>query len=169
MSAFKDFIQSKNPDCRKTLQEWWTMLQESHGDRAQLRRAKTAEEVLVSPAYQRTLIASLRRKNIHPNMSEQEHLALGAGILAHAKKLTQGSHIARRLGQLQILNDSIRDMRFRRLLAITDRDELYIGLLRMLKYLGNEVDPVSLVIGGYWWNETTKKEWARQYYVINNK
>lgn len=169
MSAFINFIRPDNPDFRKTLEDWSQTLKDSRGDRAQLRRAKTAEEVLVSPAYQRTLIAILRSRKLNPSLSQQERLALGAGVLSHAESLTDGPPMPRRLGQLQVLDESIRDLRFRRLLAVTDRDELYIGLLRMLKFMKGKVDPVSLVLGAYWWNERTKKEWAREYYVKNTK
>jgi len=57
-------------------------------------------------------------------------------------------------------------VRFRQLLRIEDaeRDRLYTAGVRLVRYLGGRVDPRSLVVGFFYWNDRTRHDWARNYY-----
>jgi len=148
-----------------TLAEWHAKLQDSRGDRAMLRRAKTPEDVLFAPAYHRGLVNLLRKADIGLSQQSIERLALPAGILANAKTLVPGPHVARMLAQAERLEERMRDARFRRLLLIEDRDRLYTACLRLVRYLDGIVEPRSLVIGTFYWNTRAKRDWARNYYL----
>ena len=55
-------------------------------------------------------------------------------------------------------------LRFRRLLKIEDRDDLYGAVVRTIRLLDGSVNIASLADGVYWWNERTKNNWAFDYY-----
>ena len=56
-------------------------------------------------------------------------------------------------------------LRFRRLIRIEDRDELYPHLIRVLGLLDLRTDVVALARDVYLWNEPTRKRWAYDYYA----
>jgi CRISPR system Cascade subunit CasB len=58
----------------------------------------------------------------------------------------------------------VRDVRFRRLMAVDDRDELFTMLGRLIRLLDDRVKPESLVQGTFFWSENIKRRWALQYY-----
>jgi CRISPR system Cascade subunit CasB len=170
MSDFSAVLNKKNEghsDFMKVIRQWHAGLKDDRGNRAQLRRARTPFDVFVSPAYQRVLIARLREAGFSPDAGDMERLALGVGLLAHAKELTKDTHFAQAFAKLEKGSKDVRDVRFRRLLAVTkdERDELYAQLLRFIRLMDNTLEPQSLLQGTYWWNEQTKKDWAKAYYV----
>lgn len=142
----------------------WKDLDDNRGNRAELRRARTPTEIFASPAYQRGFVARLFAGGIALDVHALQRLALPIGVLAHAKGLVHESHFARQLARSDKGSQQVRDVRFRRLLAVQDRDELYVMLIRLLRYLGSEADVKSLVSGGYWWNDNTRRQWASFYY-----
>jgi len=162
MTTDKNFL--NNPVFWEAVEETWAELEENRGNRAELRRAKTPTEVFVSAAYQRGFVRRLYAKGIVLDVHALQRLALPMGVLAHAKRLARGSHFARQLAQAGSGSQQVHDVRFRRLLAVQDRDDLYLMLIRLLRYLGGEADPESLVKGGYWWNDNTRRQWAAYYY-----
>ena len=38
-------------DCKNVIEDWWEVLQKNRGDRAILKRASCAEDVLLTPAF----------------------------------------------------------------------------------------------------------------------
>jgi len=56
-------------------------------------------------------------------------------------------------------------LRFRRLLAINTREELYHAMIRIIRLLGGTVNVCDLAKTVYWWNEETKKRLAYDYYA----
>lgn len=149
------------------LGDWWESLQKDRGARAELRRAKSPTEVFTSRAFWRVLVPTLRRANFDLSTPLLERLALPVGILAHARRPSSEKTFPRQLAAIPKASEEIRDARFRRLITIRDgdRDELYRMLLRLVRMLDGTVDPVSLTIGTVWWNETTRRAWAEQYYL----
>ena len=59
---------------------------------------------------------------------------------------------------------AVSESRFRRVLEITDRDELYVSLIRLIRILGGNVNLRDLAESVYWWNKNTKKDWAYSYW-----
>lgn len=153
-----------NPAFWEVVEEAWNDLDKNRGNRAMLRRAKTPTEVFVSPAFQRGFVQRLYAKGIVPDVHALQRLALAVGVLAHAKRLVQGGHFARQLAQAGSGRREVSDLRFRRLMEVQERDDLYVMLIRLLRYLGGEADFKSLVTGGYWWNDNTRRQWAAYYY-----
>lgn len=156
-----------NPDFWKALYTWWSSLEHDRGQRATLRRADSPAGILIEPAYWRGPVAALKRAGIELDHADTERLALPVGILAHARALAEKHHFARQLALLGKGGQDVRDVRFRRLLAVhdEDRDGLYRMLIRLTRMLDGVVHTRSIVLGGFYWNDATRLNWARQYYT----
>lgn len=140
---------------------WWNSLENDRGGRAELRRAHNLTEVAFIEAYHR----------LYNQMKalDRESLALVAGVCAHVK-----AHSAGKFAEQMAIGDKpddkpkVSNLRFRRLLAITDRDELYYTMVRIIRLLGGTLDVCDLAKTVYWWNENTKKRLAYDYYAKAN-
>jgi len=132
--------------------KWWYGLENDKGGRAQLRRAANTSEVVFSPAYHRLYN--------EVSAADKERLALIAGLCAHIKDNSDVS-FARQMAE----GDKVSSLRFRRLLAINDRDELYHAMIRFIRMLGGVVNVCDLAKTVYWWNDKTKKRLAYDYYA----
>ncbi len=166
------------------LDTWWRGLDDNRGARAALRRAKTPQEVFISPAFQRGPVALLGREGITLNLQDQERLALGLGVLVHVEPPVQGApgqplHFARLLAPKDKSQESTRDPRMRKLLTLEDHEAeaLFLMLRRLAKYLeGNSGDGPrvgaswrDLIKGACLWNDKTRRDWAMDYYVHREK
>lgn len=158
-------IRDENP-LWEAVQEWWERLEHNKGVRAELRKATTPYEVFLTSAFQRNFIPSLHKAGIHMSTSSAEKLALPVGVLSHVRTLCK-KHTATLLAATDENKKKAADMRFRKLLSETDRDAAYVALVRMVKHYGRQAELKSLIRGGYWWNELTHREWAREYYAPN--
>jgi len=149
---------------------WWNGLDKDRGTRARLRRAKTPDEVFVSPDFQRGLRARLAAEGISLEHEEAAKLALGIGVLVHAVPPSPEApaprmHFARQLAPEDSSQVSTRDPRFRKLLATTEPEPLFLMLRRLVAYLGKQVEYKSLIQGASDWTEETRRNWAKNYYV----
>lgn len=156
---------SENP-LWEIVEEWWEGLQHNKGIRAELRKAKTPLEVYTSYAFQRNFIPALRKHNITLSNYQAEQLALPVGVLSHVQTLSD-KHTAKLFIATEQGKQKAADFRFQKLLSVTEREDAYIALIRMVKYLSKSAELTSLVCGGYWWNDTTRREWAREYFASN--
>ncbi|MBU4304879.1 MAG: type I-E CRISPR-associated protein Cse2/CasB [Candidatus Omnitrophica bacterium] len=138
---------------------WYKALEHDSGARAELRRAHNPTEVVFLPAYHR-LYAMLEASNI-----DKEALASVAGLCAHVKE-NWGGGIVEQMAECKAgsKNPKISSLRFRKLLAIKDREDLYHTMIRIIRQLNGAVNVVDLAKTVYWWNEKTKKELAYAYY-----
>lgn len=147
------------------LRQWWAGLDQNRGARARLRRAKTPDEVLVSPDYQRGLLTLLSASGVTLDPYDAQRLAIGVGVLVHVKTALPEGHFARQLTPADESQESVRDPRFRKLLATTDPNDLFLMLRRLVAYLGGAAEIRSLVTGASDWTDATRRAWAIQYYV----
>lgn len=147
------------------LRKWWASLDDNRGARARLRRAKTPDEVFISPDYQRGLLPLLKAAGIEMEPKDAARLARAAGVLAHVRTLLAEGHFARQLAPAESGQESVRDPRFKKLLATTDPDDLFLMLRRLVAYLGGTAELRSLVTGASDWTDKTRRDWAIQYYV----
>lgn len=148
------------------LRSWWDGLATNRGGRAELRRAFSPAEVVYSPIYHDLVraIAMLSQP------FSKEKLATVAGLVARIKSDTGDGHsFAAQLAAPRMAGGGavVSGLRFRRLLAVKDEDhdELYPMLIRTLDLLGGIVNLADLARSVYWWNESTKKHWAYDYYA----
>lgn len=143
---------------------WWQDLEHNRGECAALRRASSPTEVVFSPAYHR-LLRQLQQRDYK---IDREALARAAGLAAHVKE----DAVASRSVAQQMASPGqggtgakVSGLRFRRLLAVSQTNELYSPLIRVIRLLGGRVNLLDLANAVYWWNEKTRKRWAYDYYA----
>ncbi len=149
-----------NEEYLKSILSWWSSLQEDTGGRAELRRAHNPTEVVFLPAYHRLY------GKIDPDNINREALACVAGLCAHVKENREGK-LAEQMADFKpgSKNSKISSLRFRRFLTVSDREELYLSMIRIIRQLGGAANVVDLAKTVYWWNEKTKKDLAYAYYA----
>jgi CRISPR system Cascade subunit CasB len=152
----------------RLLVAWWEGLDQDRGERANLRRAAAPSEVAFISSFHQ-LLGRLRAQGYPLGRNAMVWLAAVAGLSAHVKSHIGGVSIARQMAMPKLPggNARVSELRFRRLLAVADRDELYPLLLRVVRLLDGHVNLVSLANAAFWWNDRTKREWAYDYYATS--
>ncbi len=152
-------ISFMNDDSAGTvLLTWYDGL--SRGDKAVLKRCATVEEIALTSQFH-DLRIRLSGFTVDPS-----RLALVAGLCAFVKKNRESERIAVQmaLDRTGKGREPLSDLRFRKLLSIDDRTELYHSMIRIIRMLSGEVNLRSLADVVYWWNITVKKQLATDYY-----
>lgn len=140
---------------------WWQALNDNRGDRAKLRRCSTLAEVAFTPAYHklRLSLAKFGQVNV-------DGLALVAGLAARVRSNVQGDTFAEQMASGKADGSArVSGLRFRRLLKIKDREELFTAVGRTVALLGGAVNLQSFASSLYYWNDRTRKQWAFEYYT----
>lgn len=152
---------SKSSPESKVLLDWWHGLENNRGERAALRRCRNLTEVVFVPSYHRLRQELLRFGNV-----DSEGLAIVAGLAARAKENNNQYTIANQMA-ISVAGGSARvsGLRFRRLLKIQNRDNLYPAMIRIVALLSSSLNLVNLAGSVYWWNDFTRKNWAFDYYT----
>jgi len=146
---------------RKVLHEWWENLKEyEKGDRAELRRCGDMTEIVLVPAYH-DLFNRLRRFNPIPGQ-----LAPIAGLSAHVKNLLADKNFATQMASPKATGGEplLSNLRFRRLLACSERPELFQSLRRVIQLLDGNVNLYDLADSVYYWGDNVRQRWACDYY-----
>jgi CRISPR system Cascade subunit CasB len=158
-------IFTEGDESAAALVAWWEALDRDRGERANLRRAVGPSEVAFGPAFHR-LLGEIRRQGYAVGTDGTMALAAIAGIAAHVKSHVGGASIAQQMATPRSAGAGARvsGLRFRRLLAVSDRDELYPLLIRVVRLLDERANLVSLANAAFWWNDRTKRDWAYDYY-----
>ncbi len=157
---------TEGDESSELLASWWEGLDQDRGERAALRRAAAPSDVAFGSSFHR-LLGRLRRQGYSVGGDGTMALAAVAGLAAHVKSHIGGASIAQQMATPKSPGAGARvsGLRFRRLLAVSDRDELYPLLLRVVRLLDGHVNLVSLANAAFWWNDRTKKNWAYDYYA----
>ncbi|MDP2863326.1 MAG: type I-E CRISPR-associated protein Cse2/CasB [Desulfobacterales bacterium] len=151
----------------QVLIKWWEGLEKERGERAALRRCSTLAEVVFLPSYH-----LLRRSLLNVGRFDDDRLSLVVGLSARVKANIDGVGIAEQMatGKAVASKDAkakVSGLRFRRLLKVKDREELFSAMTRVIALLGGTVDLQSLARSVYLWNDRyvdIRKEWAFEYY-----
>jgi CRISPR system Cascade subunit CasB len=153
---------SFQPDSKdgETLLRWWSGLRERRGPRAELRRCRDVTDILLTSEFYHALRATGAVGRVAP-----ERFAAVVGLLAHVESPEPRFPFAKQLARTEgTTQPPVSGLRFRRLLAISEPDQLYLPILRLLRLVGRTANIHDLSQGVYWWNERTRKTWARHYY-----
>ena len=142
------------------LTEFWQGLEEDKGSRAQLRRCKTPEEVVMVPAFHRLC------RRVRPLMKGERdgwemRMAAIAGLLAHVRTLDSRKTLAEQMAVGD--TPAVSELRFRRLLQ-RNREEFYGALMRTLGLLDKKANPFDLARSVYYWGDSERKRWAFAYF-----
>lgn len=145
----------------QALDAWWQSLDDNRGDRAELRRCGTLAEVVFTPAYHR-----LRQRLCRCGVVHDDGLAVVAGLAAKVKNNTMDVPFARQMATGKPDGSArVSGLRFRRLLKVKEREELFTAMGRVIAMLGGAVNLQSLAQSAYFWNDITRKQWAFEYYT----
>ena len=150
----------KNSDACNVLIAWWKNLDNERGDRADLRRCHNVVEVVFNPTYHRLWLDMNKI-----GFGNKDSVALIAGVLAHVRNDQRGESFAAQMASLNGgSNSQISSLRFKRLLKIEGKEELFSSIVRVIKLMDGNVNICNLANSLYWWNDITKKQWAYSYY-----
>lgn len=140
---------------------WWQTLNDNRGDRAELRRCSTLAEVAFTPAYHKLRFALAKFGRVNA-----DGLALVAGLAARVKSNVTVDSFAEQMATGKADGSArVSGLRFRRLLKIKDREELFTAMGRTVALLGGAVNLYSFANSLYYWNDRTRKQWAFEYYT----
>ncbi|MBF0368984.1 MAG: type I-E CRISPR-associated protein Cse2/CasB [Magnetococcales bacterium] len=146
------------------LRRWLAGLEHDRGTRATLRRCRSPGEVELMPEFHRLWwqIKPLATK------AYPQSLAAVVGLVSQLKadtgpKITLAAQMGRPLDRDRA---TLSGLRFRRLLAITERDDLYTAMTRVLRHLDGQANLADLAQGVYGWNDYVRKQWAYAYYEV---
>lgn len=144
----------------QALAAWWLALNENRGDRADLRRCSTLAEVAFTPAYHRLRLAVVKHGSVN-----LDALALVAGLAARVKNNIPGNTLAEQMATGKSDGSArVSGLRFRRLLKVKEKEELFTAMGRVVALLGGGVNLQSFANNLYFWNDRTRKQWAFEYY-----
>src|SRR3989339_559460 len=146
----------------EALATWRCWLDDNRGERAVLRRCGTLTDVAFSPAYHR-----LRSAVSRFGFVDDDGLTLVAGLAARIKDVIGSGSIAEQMATPKSGGDSkarVSGLRFRRLLKVREREDLFSAMIRVIALLGGSINMRSLAQGVYFWNDKTRKQWAFDYY-----
>lgn len=147
------------------LKNWWQNdLKSNPGIQATLRRCQNPAEVFFHPSYHQ-----LRQKLITNGFNITENLATVVGILSHVKENDDSKLFAEQLAKKHAEKTKLSGLRFRRLLAIKDKEKLFIDMIRVLRLIDNCANIVSLAHDMYFWGDEIRKQWAYKYYELAPK
>jgi CRISPR system Cascade subunit CasB len=149
-----------NPEACQALLTWWKNLDNNRGDRAGLRRSHNTVDIVFNPSYHK-LWLSLNKLGF----GNRDSVALIAGVLAHVKNHQSNESFAAQMANAKNgSNAQVSGLRFKRILKIQDKEELFSSIVRIVKLMDGNVNACNLANSLYWWNDITKKEWAYSYY-----
>ena len=157
---------------------WWrTKIADEHapaGPRAELRRAKTLDEV-----YFALVFHDLRHDlagTVWASPHRMDRLALVAGVLSRVGDHRSGSPIAAQMAVSKKSSGSgprVAPTRFRRLLRLGETgdelEQLFQLSRRVVAMLDKTANVPDLARGLYWWGPETRKRWALDYYKHVNE
>lgn len=159
MTTFKKSL-DKNPETCQVLLSWWKDLDNNRGDRADLRRCHNTVDIVFNPAYHRLWLALNKI-----GFGNRDSVALIAGVLANVKNHQDAESFAAQMAHLKDgSNPQVSGLRFKRLLKIKDKEELFSSVVRIVKLMDGNVNACNLANSLYYWNDGTKKDWAYSYY-----
>ena len=142
----------------EVLAHWWKDLEDNKAARAELRRAKNVEDIILLPHFQRSCHRFERFFKNEQNWHIR--LAMIFGLLSHVRETTEEKLPLQMAGTPK---PKLSELRFRRLIQ-RERDDLYQPMIRVIRKLGNKASLCDLAYSMYYWGDGVKREWAFEYF-----
>ncbi|HGG60413.1 MAG TPA: type I-E CRISPR-associated protein Cse2/CasB [Gammaproteobacteria bacterium] len=149
----------RDSDSQQAITEWHARLHEDNqrGERARMRRCDSLEEIMLQPTFYRLCRNPALRKQ------PVEGLALVAGLLAGVENY-DNNPTAVLLGQSKQPGDDnplFSELRFQRLLASKEPEDLFQNLRRAIAQAGKKANPVLLADEILHWQ--AQRKWPDSY------
>ena len=177
-----DYRRLKDVD-RECLISWWQQLQDNRGERAQLRRADSPNNALLTPAFAQFLRQMPGYWGVDSGAGILlSDAALVATILAHVKEHVEDRSFAKALGIPKEVGGKavMSELRFQQLQKSRTEDEFFLRMCRALALLDGKVNITSLADNILHWlceyrfapaNRPQNRlavKWASDYYSAFN-
>jgi len=172
MTQRKDLLFAPDGDAGAVLADWWQGLAQDRGGRAELRRARSPDDLVLIPTTIE-LFTRLRKTPVATHKWWEPRIPPIAGLAAHlapdAKALILGDPAAGALPKAMARasegggRPQVSELRFRRLLRLS-RGDLYRPMVRILAQLDGRANLFELAETIFWWGPGTKKSWAFAYF-----
>lgn len=164
---------SPSNELGRVLTDFWFGLKDNSGARAELRRCKSVNQVVMTPTFQRFCQFKLRPLMKSEEMWEDRMAAI-VGLIAHLKPEAESSVLGSKgntvdlfVGQMADLVSADRplvsELRFRRLLQ-NDRADLYQSMIRVIRMMKGGANLYGLAESVFFWGDGIKKRWAYAYF-----
>ena len=150
-------LTTKSSHWQSRLRVWHASLEHDTGLRANLKRAKSIDEVLRVPQVYST---SLQVFGCKIDRRNDEQIAATLGLVAHIKKHEE-SNLPQKLAQGD--PPQLNVARFQRLMQ-KSRHEVYVDMIRVLRLLKNEANLFDISRAMYYWGDRVKRDWMREYF-----
>lgn len=138
---------------------WWRSLENSRGDRAELRRCADLLQVMQTEAFHRA-----RTRLIAAGLSaEESRRARLAAIVALAAHVTAQSDSSLPLAFSAGDKPPVSPLRFRQILDAVDDDELFTRLRRVLPLIDDSVSLAALAADVWYWGDRVRRRWVYDY------
>jgi CRISPR system Cascade subunit CasB len=170
------YHQLKDEDDQKALTAWWHWLDDNRGERAVLRRAAAADDILLTPAFAKFLEFMPERWKTPQRLFDS---AMVAGLLARVKEDNRKNTFAKSLALPKQGGSkaAMSELRFLQLQKSNEPDEFFRRVSRAIALLGGSVHILSLADGVLHWlmehrrvierepNKRLAVRWATDYYT----
>ncbi len=170
------YYQLRDEDERKALTAWWHWLDDNRGERAVLRRAASADDILLTPAFTRFLEFMPAQWKTPRRLLDS---AMVAGLLSRVKTDNRDYSFAEALARHKHGGSkaAMSELRFQQLQKSRDPEEFFLRVSRAIALLGGSVHILSLADGILHWlleyrhvidREPRKRlavRWATDYYT----
>ncbi len=161
------------------LLSWWHWLDDNRGDRAQLRRAKSADDILLTAAFSHFLQKMPDRWSEAHNMAITD-AAMVAAIVSRIKKNEEKISFAKHLGFPKDGGgqSAMSELRFQQLQKSRTSDEFFTRICRAIALLGGKSNVVSVADDVLHWlseqrfgpsskpQDRLAVRWASDYYAV---
>ncbi|MBL4867221.1 MAG: type I-E CRISPR-associated protein Cse2/CasB [Pseudomonadales bacterium] len=139
------YFKKLDKDDQSKLLDWWRWLDENRGDRAQLRRAKGSDDILLTAAFSHFLYKMPGRWSESDQISIT-NAAMVAAVVARIKKNNEKSSFARELGLPKEGGSHavMSELRFLQLQKSRTPDEFFTRTCRAIALLGGKASVLSV-------------------------
>jgi len=156
-----DFLSEKE---QNDLIAWHDSLDSNRGNRSRLRRAESAEDILLTDSFIHFLKhmpedfpkGSSKNKRKFSESQRFYVAALMAGLLSHVKPNNEVLSFAKQLAGASKSSTPMSELRFRQLLKSSSIDDFYRRMIRAIRLLDNKASIISLandIVQWFWEHE----------------
>ena len=153
----------KKGELKENIGLWWKSLENNKKMRAELRRAKSTNEILLLGSFYsgyHEYFNNIERVNL-------VQMASIMGLLSHVERCTENQSLAQQMAQKNSSGNSclLSENRFKKLLKC-NRKNIYREMIRVIRLLNKSgVNIYNLADSVFYWGDKVKKDWAYDYYA----